>query len=103
MKNEPGGSFGRGLASIWQRHAYLCLRTTLDIADRLLVAAKRWAAEKGTTLTAFVEHALAAALTRQSRGGDGYRLAWRTHQGTTRAGIDVTDRDRLFDAMERAT
>ena len=35
------------------------MRTTLDIDDALLAEAKRRAADKGTTLTAFVEHALA--------------------------------------------
>jgi hypothetical protein len=38
------------------------MRTTLDIDDQLLEAARRRAAKKGTTLTAFVEHALAATL-----------------------------------------
>jgi len=42
-----------------------CMRTTMDIDDALLADAKRRAAEKGTTLTAFVEHALAAALARR--------------------------------------
>lgn len=76
------------------------MRTTLDIDDALLAAAKRRAAEKGTTLTAFVEHALAGALARRASSGEPYRLAWKTHRGRLLPGVDVCDRDRLFEAME---
>jgi hypothetical protein len=82
------------------RDTHLCMRTTLDISDPLLAAAKRRAAEKGTTLTAFVEAALAAALTRRPARGETYRLAWKTHRGRLLPGVDIADRDRLFDTME---
>jgi len=76
------------------------MRTTLDIDDRLLAAARRVAAEKGTTLTAFVEHALAASLTQRATADKAYRLQWKTHRGRTLPGVDVADRDRLFESME---
>jgi hypothetical protein len=76
------------------------MRTTLDIDDRLLEAARRRAAEKGTTLTAFVEHALAASLARRPATDSPYRLDWKTHRGRTLAGVDVSDRDRLYERME---
>jgi hypothetical protein len=76
------------------------MRTTLDLDDALLAAARLRAAEKGTTLTAFVEHALAAALSRRTQGGKPYRLAWKTHRGRTLPGVDVADRDRLYERME---
>ena len=76
------------------------MRTTLDINDQLLAAARRVAAEKGTTLTAFVEHALAASLTRRGVTASSYRLQWKTHRGRTLHGVDVSDRDRLFERME---
>ena len=75
------------------------MRTTLDIDDRLLEAARRRAAEKGSTLTAFVEHALAAALV-QRDAKTAYRLEWKTHPGRTLPGVDIADRDRLFEVME---
>jgi hypothetical protein len=79
------------------------MRTTLDLDDRLLLAAKRRAAQRGTTLTAFVEDALAAALVRpQARAGT-YRLEWKTHRGRSLPGVDVADRDRLFDVMDGRT
>lgn len=76
------------------------MRTTLDIDDRLLAAARRRAAEKGTTLTAFVEHALAASLADRGATDKRYRLRWKTHRGRTLPGVDVSDRDRLFERME---
>jgi hypothetical protein len=76
------------------------MRTTLDIDDRLLAAARKRAAEKGTTLTAFVEHALAASLARRAVTEKPYRLDWKTHRGRMLPGVDVSDRDRLFERME---
>jgi len=76
------------------------MRTTLDIDDTILTAARRHAAEKGTTLTALVEHALAAALAGRVSRSEPYQLAWKTHRGRALPGVDVADRDRLFDVME---
>jgi len=81
-------------------HTYVCMRTTLDIDDALLSEAKRRAADKGTTLTAFVEHALAAALAGRAETGPRYRLAWKTHRGSAPPSVDVADRDHLIDVME---
>lgn len=79
---------------------HLCMRTTLDLDDRLLAAAKRRAAESGTTLTAWVESALAAALAPRPKAEDRYKLVWKTTRGRLLPGVDLTDRDSLFDAME---
>jgi hypothetical protein len=76
------------------------MRTTLDLDPELLRAARRRAAEQGTTLTAVVEQALAAALAPRPSGQKGYRLRWKTHRGRLMPGIDVADRDSLFDAMD---
>jgi hypothetical protein len=76
------------------------MRTTLDVDDRLLDAARRRAADRGTTLTAFVEQALAAALAPHPHGPGRYKLRWKTHRGRLLPGIDIADRDSLFDAMD---
>jgi Arc/MetJ family transcription regulator len=76
------------------------MRTTVDIDDELLAAARRRAAEGGTTLTAFIEQALAAALASRPRADKRFRLRWKPHAGRLRPGIDLSDRDALFDAME---
>jgi hypothetical protein len=76
------------------------MRTTLEIKDQLLAAAKRRAAEKGTTLTAFVEAALAAALVPPHTPSAPYRLEWKTRRGRLLPGVDVSDRDRLYDVLD---
>lgn len=76
------------------------MRTTLDIDDQLLEAARRRAAEKGTTLTAFVEHALAATLAARPAHDKPYALRWKTHSGRTLPDVDVTDRNCLSERME---
>lgn len=76
------------------------MRTTLDLDDALLAAARRRAAERGTSLTAFVEEALAAALAPRPSRAEPYRLRWKTHRGRLLPGVDVADRDSLLDAME---
>jgi len=76
------------------------MRTTLDIDDRILAAARRRAAEKGTTLTAFVEHALAASLLDRGASESRYEFRWTTHRGRTLPGVDLSDRDRLLERME---
>lgn len=76
------------------------MRTTLDLDDRLLAAARRHAAADGTTLTAFIEGALAAALAPRPTATKAYRFRWKTHKGRLLPGVDIADRDSLFDAME---
>ncbi len=76
------------------------MRTTLDLDDALLTAARRQAAANGTTLTAFVEHALAASLTRPAVTENQYQFRWKTHRGRTLPGVNVADRDRLYDRMD---
>ena len=76
------------------------MRTTLDLDDNLLSAARRQAAKNGTTLTAFVEHALAASLIRPAVGETSYQLSWKTHRGRTLPAVNLADRDRLYECMD---
>jgi Arc/MetJ family transcription regulator len=76
------------------------MRTTVDIDDAILAAAKRRAAERGRTLTAFIEEALTAALLDKPRDSSAFRLRWKPHSGRLRPGVDLSDRDALLDAME---
>ena len=76
------------------------MRTTLDLDDALLTAARRQAAANDMTLTAFVEHALAASLTRPAVTENQYEFRWKTHRGRTLPGVNVADRDRLYDRMD---
>ena len=78
----------------------ICMRTTLDLDDGLMKAVKRLAADTGRTMTAIVEDSLRAALA--VRPGTRRRTSWTwvTVKGKVRPGVDVTDRDRLYDVME---
>jgi len=77
----------------------LCMRTTLDINDVLFRAAKRKAAERGTSLRDVVETALRQHLGK-APGKAGYTLHWEPESGRLQAGVDLTDRDALFDLMD---
>ena len=76
------------------------MRTPLDVDEKLLEAAERRAAEQGTTLTAFVEEALTAALGTRVRGPQEYEFRWKVHRGRLLPGIDIADRDSLSEAMD---
>ena len=75
------------------------MRTTIEISDELFRAAKGRAAEGGTTLRQIVESALRAYLGRTPRKS-GYKLRWRTEKGRLQSGVNLDDRDSLFDLMD---
>jgi hypothetical protein len=77
------------------------MRTTLNLNDELLQAAREKAAREGTTLTALIEHALAAALTAPAHPRKRFKLQWRPRKGRFIGGVDLADRDALYDFMER--
>lgn len=76
----------------------VCMRTTLNLPDALVEAAKRKAAEEGRTLTSVVEEGLRAAL-RESRPQDPVALpAYGSGRG--RVLVDLDDRDALAEALD---
>jgi hypothetical protein len=77
----------------------LCMRTTVDLNDRLFRDAKRRAADQGTTLRQVIEDALRSYLG-TSRPSAAYRLRWRTERGRVLPGVRLDDRDALFDLMD---
>jgi hypothetical protein len=75
------------------------MRTTMDLSDELLRKAKRRAADEGIPLREVVEAALRRyLLTRRERGT--YKLSWRTEKGRLQPGVNLDDRDALFDLMD---
>lgn len=76
------------------------MRTTLDLNDHLLKAARVKAASEGRTLTAVVEEGLRLLLGRSRRSGPAYRLRWVTRRGTEPPEVDVADRDALYDRLD---
>lgn len=73
-------------------------RTTLDIDDGILRELKKKAASQGRTLQAVVNEHLkrAAAATPRSV----YRLDLKGWRAEPRPGVDLFDRDKMFDLMD---
>jgi hypothetical protein len=76
------------------------MRTTLALDDRLLRAAKKRAAEQGTTLTHVIEEALRHHLTAAVRPAKPFRLRLLTKRGRLVPGVNLADRDALYERME---
>jgi len=74
-------------------------RTTLAIDDDVLKRMKEKAAREGRTLQETANELLKQALTPQ-RPRKRIRLALRGWKAVTRAGVDLLDRDKLFDLMD---
>ena len=77
-------------------------KTTVELPEELIVAAKRRAAERRTTLRTLVERGLRAEL----RGGAAPApkrapIKWVTVDGGLPKGLDVADRAAMLDRMRR--
>jgi len=70
----------------------------MDLSDELLRKARKRAADEGIPLRDVVEDALRRYLV-GSRRRDTYRLRWSTESGRLQPGVDLDDRDALFDRM----
>ena len=78
----------------------ICLRTTLNIDDDLMRRVKKRAHETGQTITKVIENALRQTLTGRRPAKRVYKLRWVSVSGRLQPGVDLTDRDALFDLME---
>lgn len=75
------------------------MRTTLDIDDGLLKAARKRAAESGRTLTAVIEQALFDLLQRGPGSTRIYRIDWTPVEGAGPL-VDINDRNSVYDALD---
>lgn len=77
------------------------MRTTLTLDDDILKRARKKAAEEGRPLKEVINDALRFGLEAGSRNVRvPYRFKLKTVDGKTLPGVDLTDRDKLFDLME---
>jgi hypothetical protein len=76
------------------------MRTTLDLDDHLLRKAKQAAAREGKTLTRVIEDALRERLVRTPRGKGTFTLRLVTKRGRLIPGVNLADRDALYERME---
>jgi hypothetical protein len=78
----------------------ICMKTTLNLDDHLVITVKKIAAERGTTMTAVIEEALRIALVPKKPAGRPFKLKWHPVPGKIREGVDLDDRAALYDLME---
>lgn len=74
------------------------MRTTLNLDDDLMRAAKRKAIDRGLTLTAIIELALTREL--EAPAAIEFKLRIPTAEGRAIPGVDIADRDSLYDVMD---
>ena len=74
-------------------------RTTLNIDEPLLRRLKATAAEQGTTLAALVNSLLRQALAGRSTAKR-YELKLKGWKSELQPGVDICDRDKLFDLLD---
>ena len=73
-------------------------RTTIDIEDDLLRRLRQKALDEGRALQSVTNDLLRAALHRAPRSTFRLKLeGWRAEE---QAGVDIVDRDQLFDVMD---
>lgn len=77
-----------------------CMRTTLNLDDRLYQAAKIRATSEGTTVTKIIQDALKEFLHRTDPASPRYKLRWPTQKGQLLPGVNPDDRVSLYDAMD---
>lgn len=77
------------------------MKTTLNLHDELLRGARARAAQRGLTLTRFVEDALRAKLLTDDQPRRPFRLELRTVRGTRPPLVDISDRDALYEVLDR--
>lgn len=73
-------------------------RTTIDLDRDLLRRLKQRAAAEGRTLQAVVNDLLRRALRPQPR--EPFKLTLNAWEATPQPGVDLADRDKLFDLMD---
>ena len=78
------------------------MKTTLNLHDQILHRAKGQAAQDGVTLTKFVEDALREKLMAERHRRPAFKLGMRTVHGDGPPRVDISDRDALYDVIDRA-
>ena len=82
----------------------LCMKTTVDLPDDLLIEAKIRAAKERKTLREIIEVALRKELNRDSQKDRSSKASihWVTVSGGLPTGIDVADRETWYKIMGRS-
>ena len=79
----------------------MLMRTTLTLDDDILKAARRRAREEDRPLKDVINDALRQGLAMaEAAAPPAYTFRLRTVEGRLMPGVDLTDRDKLFNLME---
>jgi hypothetical protein len=73
------------------------MKTTVELPDELFVRAKKRAAERRTTLRDLIERGLRRELAERRSIRRPRRITWVTVDGGLPPGIDLSNRERLYD------
>ena len=76
------------------------MKTTLNFDDRLIRAAKARVAQDGESLTRLIEQALRDYLQAPSNATGSYRARLLIKWGRPVAGVNMDDRDMLYEQMD---
>ena len=78
------------------------MKTTVELPDELLIAAKKRAAETRTTLRRILERGLRHELAGRSRlRPHGRKILWVTAKGGLPPGLDLSDRTAMQEWIQR--
>lgn len=77
------------------------MKTTINVNDQLLRQAKQRATNRGITLTRFIEDALRAKLMDEDRDSPAFELQLKTVRGHAPPNVDISDREALYDVLDR--
>ena len=75
------------------------MRTTVDLPDELMRRAKKRAADQNLPLRDVIEAALREYLSERPKS-TGYKFRWTPDKGELMPGVDLDDRDALWDLMD---
>ena len=78
------------------------MKTTLNLNDEILRRAKTSAAQERISLTRFVEDALRTKLMDDRRKDPAFKLELKTVRGDALPKVDISDREALYDVLDRA-
>ena len=76
------------------------MKITLDFDEGLIRAAKVRAAENGESLTRLIERAIRQYLQPPRRAEEPFKLKLVTKKTRTLPGVDIADRNSLYDIMD---
>jgi hypothetical protein len=79
----------------------MAIKTTIELSEALFIAAKRHAAARRTTLRSLVERGLRAELRSTRQRHEPARIEWVTVDGGLPAGVEVSDRSAMIEAIRR--